>query len=71
MHYCFICQCIIQNHVCFSKCFDAFEDQGWWWLVLENAASGDLYSIVHDVGHIRYEGWLVSQVGATLCGAVY
>ncbi|GLI67659.1 hypothetical protein VaNZ11_011910, partial [Volvox africanus] len=44
------------------KCFDSFEDQGWWWLVLENCAAGDLYRIVQQTGPIREEGWLVSQV---------
>ncbi|GFR44358.1 hypothetical protein Agub_g5579 [Astrephomene gubernaculifera] len=44
------------------KCFDSFEDQGWWWLVLENCAAGDLYRIVQQSGPIREEGWLVSQV---------
>lgn len=36
--------------------------QGWWWLVLENCAAGDLYRIVQQTGPIREEGWLVSQV---------
>ncbi|KXZ49127.1 hypothetical protein GPECTOR_23g56 [Gonium pectorale] len=44
------------------KCFDSFEDQGWWWLVLENCAAGDLYRIVQQNGPVREEGWLVSQV---------
>ncbi|KAF5828478.1 kinase-like domain-containing protein, partial [Dunaliella salina] len=44
------------------KCFDSFEDQGWWWLVLENCAAGDLYHIVQENGPIWEEGWLVSQV---------
>ncbi|PNW73286.1 hypothetical protein CHLRE_14g626466v5 [Chlamydomonas reinhardtii] len=44
------------------KCFDSFEDQGWWWLVLENCAAGDLYRIVQSNGPLREEGWLVSQV---------
>jgi hypothetical protein len=28
----------LQNAQCpfMTKCFDAFEDQGWWWLVMEN-----------------------------------
>ncbi len=44
------------------KCFDSFEDQGWWFLVLENCAAGDLYRIVQSEGRITNEGWLVSQV---------
>jgi hypothetical protein len=45
-----------------TKCFDAFEDQGWWWLVLENSACGDLYSILNNLGAIKEEGWVVTQV---------
>ncbi|GAX81927.1 hypothetical protein CEUSTIGMA_g9355.t1 [Chlamydomonas eustigma] len=55
---------ILQNAQCpfMTKCFDAFEDQGWWWLVLENSACGDLYSILNNLGAIQEEGWLVTQV---------
>lgn len=54
----------LQNAQCpfILKCFDSFEDQGWWWLVLENCAAGDLYHIVQENGPIWEEGWLVSQV---------
>ena len=48
------------------KCFDAFEDQGWWWLVLENCAANDLYHSVQLSGPITLEGWMVSQV--CVCG---
>ena len=34
--------------------------------MLENCAAGDLYHIVQDSGPIWEEGWLVSQVNATL-----
>mmetsp|Transcript_9250 Transcript_9250/g.22910 ORF Transcript_9250/g.22910 Transcript_9250/m.22910 type:complete len:797 (-) Transcript_9250:542-2932(-) len=54
----------LQNAHCpfILKCFDSFEDQGWWWLVLENCAAGDLYRIVQATGRIQEEGWLASQV---------
>ncbi len=53
-----------QNAQCpfMTKCFDAFEDAGWLWLVLENSACGDLYSILNNVGAIQEEGWVVTQV---------
>ncbi|KAG1676544.1 hypothetical protein FOA52_000087 [Chlamydomonas sp. UWO 241] len=44
------------------KCFDCFEDGGSWWLVLENAAAGDLLSVITEYGQIEEEGWLVTQV---------
>ncbi|KAL6751406.1 kinase-like domain-containing protein [Haematococcus lacustris] len=44
------------------KCFDSFEDQGWWWLVLENCANGDLFRIMQTQAGVKEEGWLVSQV---------
>eukprot|EP00798_Chlamydomonas_sp_ICE-L_P022135 gene22135-29197_t len=53
-----------QNNSCpfILKCFDAFEDQGWRWLVLENCALGDLYGVTKDVGSVASEGWMVTQV---------
>ena len=55
----------IQNAQCpfMTKCFDAFEDHGWWWLVMENSACGDLFSVINAAGAIHEEGWFVSQVG--------
>jgi hypothetical protein len=47
------------------RCWAVFRivAQGWWWLVLENCAAGDLYRIMQANGPVRDEGWLVSQVG--------
>ena len=42
---------------------DAFEDQGSWWLVLENSACGDLYNVCQsNGGTIRDEGWVVRSL---------
>lgn len=54
----------LQNSQCpfILKCFDSFEDQGSWWLVLENCAAGDLFSVINDTGAVQEEGWMVTQV---------
>lgn len=53
-----------QNSQCpfILKCFDSFEDQGSWWLVLENCAAGDLFAVINDTGAVQEEGWMVTQV---------
>lgn len=54
-----LCVCLVPSHAVLACCA---LPQGWWWLVLENCAAGDLYRIVQASGPIQQEGWLVSQV---------
>lgn len=56
---------MLQNASCpfMLKCFDAFEDQGSWWLVLENSACGDLYNVCQsNGGSVKDEAWVVRQL---------
>lgn len=46
-----------------QKCFDAFEDQGAWILVMEHCASGSLQRIIGlNNGLDYYESWVVAAI---------